>query len=137
MSARKTMPPRHAVSGMSLIEMAAIISISGVILGGSMVVLRHLQRLANADTSRGTRAEMACDQLRQDLTHGSVEILPHGLQIKTGDQRVHWQLVDGQVERDGRPMLTVDRFDAQLDAPLLTVIITPVGLPTRRIEATL
>ena len=63
------MSARRALCGMSFIEMAAVISITGFILGGSMAILRQLQRLAQADTARGVRAELTCDQLRRDLVH--------------------------------------------------------------------
>ena len=129
------MTARYAVSGMTLIEMAAVLAISGVILGGSMAVLRQLQRLADADTAKGTRVECACDQLRRDLAHGAVEVLPDGLQIQAGDQQLRWRLIEGHLERDGRQMLAADRFDVQLHPPLVIVTIAPAGLPVRRIEA--
>lgn len=127
---------RHQVtSGMSLIEMAAVISITGFLLGGSMTVLRNLQRLAQADTARGVRAELACDQLRRDLAHASVEIVADGVQIQIRDQTVQWRLNAGHLERNGRQMLAVDRFDTQSHPPRLSLIITPTGLPTRQIES--
>lgn len=131
------MSARSIRSGMSLPEMAAIISISGLILGGSMPVLRHLQHLAQADTARGVRAELACDQLRRDLVHAKVEIIPDGLQITTGEQKFRWQMEDGHLERNGRQMLAADRFTTESDARRLTILIAPVGLPTRRIETSL
>lgn len=126
---------RHAVSAMTLFEMAAIIAVSGLILGGSVQVLMRLQRLADVDTARGVRAEMASDQLRRDLARGKVEVIPGGLTIAVEKQILQWTLHDGQLERNGRQVLAVNGFDAAQIEHRMVITIKPIGLPSRRIES--
>ena len=121
---------KRRTAGMTLIEMSAIIALSGTLLGGTFGVLSRLQRIASADTARGTRAELACAQLRRDLVTGPVTAIPGGVQIGA----LKWRLVDGQLLRGERQMLGVSRFDLTTAAGRQTVTIVPVGLPARHIE---
>lgn len=117
-------------AGMTLMEMSAVIALSGTLLGGTFGVLSRLQRLAGADTARGTRAELACDQVRRDLATGPVTVIPGGMQIGA----LPWRVIDGQLLRGERQMLGVSRFDLTTASGRQTVTIVPVGLPARHIE---
>ncbi len=122
--------------GSTLVEMTAMIGIAALLFAGAFEALTRLQRLATADPQLGTRAELACAQLRRDLATGQARRAGAALQVSPapGRSAVLWQVEDGQLVRDGRLQLAVTAFTVEEDAGGVTVALTPAGLPARRIE---
>ncbi len=120
--------------GLTLMELMASIMIASLVMTGVLAVLRPLQRLAAIDTARGVRAELACDQLRRDLLGGVPTAIPDGVQVQRGTQRILWQVAEGQLLRDARPMVAVTDFTQAQRAGRLVITLTPLGLSVREIE---
>lgn len=116
--------------GATLVEMAAMLGIAATILAGAFDGMVRLRRLAAADPAIGTRAELVCSLLRRDLAAGAVR--RDGAELRTAKAR--WQVEDGQLLRDGRLQIRVAAFAVEEADGRLAVLITPVGLPARRIE---
>lgn len=122
---------RHALT---IIEMAVLLAIAGLIIGGSLQVLSRMQRFANADTTLGVRAELACDQLRRDAANGPVTSTDAQLQLQHATTTVVWHRVGNEMLRNDRPLLKVSDFHIERQAGLTCVCVTPLNLPPRRIE---
>jgi hypothetical protein len=124
------MSTRTTSAGMSLLELSALIAVSGLLLSGTVNILTRLQRMSAVDTTHGTRAELTCDQLRRDLAEGPATPIPGGVLVG----HIAWRSSDGYLVRGERQMLRVGRFEVAEVAGSLTLTIVPVGLPARQIE---
>lgn len=122
--------------GSTLVELAALLGVSGVVIAGGIGVIRPLHRLASADAGAGTRAEQACALLRRDLAAGGARIDGAAVRIARGDgPETVWAVEDGHLLRNGRILLPVVAFAPTTRAGLFSIDITPTDLPARRIEA--
>lgn len=122
--------------GSTLVEMSAMLGVAAILFAGAFEGLVRLQRLAAVDPLIGARAEMACSQLRRDLTAGTAEREGAGLRISIAADRpaVRWQVEDGQLVRDGCLQTAVSAFAVEQTGDRVLVRLTPKGLPERRIE---
>lgn len=117
-------------------ELVALLGVSAIVLTGGIGVIRPLHRLADADAGAGTRAEQACAVLRRDLAAGGARIDGAVLRIARPHRtETVWAVEDGCLLRDGRILLTVTAFTPDMRDGLVSIDITPSGLPARRIEA--
>ena len=121
--------------GSTLIEMTAMLAIAAMVFASAFEGLIRLKRLAAIDPTAGTRAEQACLQLRRDFAGGRALRAGAGLRVSAADRpAVIWQVEDGQLVRNGRLQAAVTSFSVEESELGVTVLLTPVGLPTRRIE---
>ena len=118
----------------TLIEMAAVIAIAGLIISAAGSGMGRLRRLADADVQLGTRAELACTRLRRDLAGGPARWQDGELIIATGATAVVWRVEGGQLLRDGCLQVAVRGFAVETLPGGVAVTVTPPGLPPRRIE---
>lgn len=118
----------------TLIEMAAVIAIAGLILAAAGTGMGRLRRLADADVQLGTRAELACARLRRDLALGPSRWRDGELRIAAGTTEVVWLVEGGQLLRDGCLQVAVRGFAAETLPGGVAVTVIPPGLPPRRIE---
>lgn len=122
--------------GSTLIEMTAMLFIAGLICASAYEGLVRLRWLAAVDPLVGTRAEQACAQLRRDLAGGQARRAGAELHVPAGagSPAVVWQVEDGQLLRDGRLQVAVSAFSVEEADGIVAVVLTPSGLPGRRIE---
>ena len=121
--------------GATLIEMTAMLAIAALVFASAFEGLTRLQRLAAIDPIVGTRAEQACMQLRRDFAGGRAQRSEAGLRVSAADRpAIIWQVEDGQLVRNGRLQVAVSAFSVEESERGVTVLLTPAGLPTRRIE---
>lgn len=120
--------------GSTLMEMLAMLMVAGLIFTGAFEVLGRLQRMAGADATLGARAEGACDLLRRDLAAGPATVAGGELRIAHGASTVVWHAADGALQRDGRLLLSPAAFTLEERGGQVLAVVTPAGLPPRRIE---
>ena len=122
--------------GATLIEMTTMIAIAVALFSSSIAGVHALQRFAAVDPSLGSRAEQACGLLRRDLARGRAEHVGDELRIAvSAEQTVVWRVADGHLLRNERLLLPVEACTVAISDGVLSLMVTPRGLPPRRIEA--
>lgn len=121
---------------MTLVDLCVSMFLAGVVAVGGYETVRLLSREAAADTVTGVHAEQACSLLRRDLMHPA-RISDGTLVVSTPHGEVRWEVVAGELLRDGRHLIAVDAHAWRITERGITVTLRPHGLPVRTIATML
>lgn len=106
-------------SGLLLLELAGYLVVTVSLLSTAGVLLAGMLRGRSAH-GEGLRCDLACERLRRDLATGATM---DGESLRAGPAR--WTVGDGQLQRNGTPLVAVAATAWKRSADGWTIIITP------------